>query len=63
MPVEPAPGLQDGRPTWCRFETALGQAMFDGDAGAGEKNHMILNPVQQDGEVWVEEFIYEAARE
>lgn len=58
-PVEAAPGLQDGIPTWCRFETALGQAMIDGDAGAGKKNTLILNPVQQDGEVWVEEFVYE----
>lgn len=58
-PVEAAPGLQDGTPTWCRFETALGQAIMDGDAGAGKKNSLILNPVQQDGEVWVEEFVYE----
>jgi len=61
-PVEPVPGLQDGTPTWCRFETALGQAMFDGTAGSGSKNDLIVNPIQQDGEVWVEEFVFEESR-
>lgn len=70
-PVEAAPGLQDGRPTWCRFETAQGQAMMDGDAGPGKlrgtkgpgkEQDIVLNPVQQDGEVWVEEFVYEESK-
>jgi hypothetical protein len=63
IPPRPAPGLQDGSPTWFRFETALGQALFDGSCGAGKKNDLIMNPVQQDGEVWVEEFTYAESRE
>lgn len=55
-PVQPAPGLADGKPTWCRFVTRLGQALFDGDI----PEHMDLGKedVQQDGEVWVEAFTY-----
>lgn len=58
--VQPAPGLADGTPTWFRFVTAQGIACFDGDI----PEHMDLGeePVQQDGEVWVEAFVYQESK-
>lgn len=56
--VPSVPGLQDGTATWCRFVTARGEALFDGDC----PEHLDVSLVQQDGEVFVEEFVYTEAK-
>lgn len=54
LPVPSAPGLADGTPTWFRFVSPRGQAMFDGDC----PEHLDVGPIQADGEVFVEAFFY-----
>lgn len=57
--VQPYPGLAEGRATWFRFETRQGQALFDGDC----PEHLDVEQVQPDGEVFVEEFVYTEAKQ
>jgi hypothetical protein len=66
QPVASAPGLADGLPAWFRFVTRQGVALFDGDIpehidmrnpDTGE-----LEPIKQDGEVFIEGFEYVEAK-